>query len=55
MFLRSSLLDSQEKLLVSLSTSGPSGQLTMEMVKESLLSEEARKKVNGETSFGVLV
>lgn len=55
LLLLSSLPDSWETLVVSLSTSAPGGKLTMEMVKESLMSEEARRKEKGETSSGVLV
>ena len=36
---------------MSLSTLALGGKLTMEMVKESLLSEEARTKKNGEFSL----
>jgi len=41
--------------VVSLSTSAPGGKLTREMVKESLLSEKARRKEKGESSSEVLV
>ena len=51
----SSLPDSWETLVVSLSTSAPRGKLTMEMVKESFLIKEARRKEKGEYSFIVLI
>ena len=46
--LLSSLLDSWETLIVTVSNSTPNGILTMESVKDSLLNEKARrnKKVN---------
>ena len=53
LLLLSSLPDCWEMLVVSLSTSAPGG--TMEMVKESLLSKEARRKEKDESSSEVLV
>ena len=44
LLLLSSLPDSQETLLVSLSNSAPNGKLTFDMVKDSLLNEEIRRK-----------
>ena len=55
LLLLSSLLDSWETLVVTVSNSTPNGILTMESVKDSLLNEEARRKEKGESSFGVLV
>ena len=55
LLLLSSLPDSWETLVVSLSTLALRGKLTMEMVKKSLLSEEARRKEKGESSSEVLV
>ena len=55
LLLLSSLPESWETLVVSLSTSAPEGKLTMEMVKDSLLNEEARRKEKGESSSEVLV
>ena len=40
----SSLPDSWETLVVSLSNSAPDGVLTLKMVKESMLNEENRRK-----------
>ena len=42
--LLSSLLDSWETLVVTISNSTPNGILTMESVKDSLLNEDARRK-----------
>ena len=53
--LLSSLHDSYETLVVTVSNSTPNGILTMESVKDSLLNEEARRKEKDESSFGVLV
>ena len=53
--LLSSLLDSWETLVVTVSNSTPNGILTMESVKDSLLNEEVRTKEKGESSSGVLV
>lgn len=44
LLLLSSLPDSWETLVVSLSNSAPSGNLTMSMVKDALFNEEARRK-----------
>ena len=43
----SSLPDSWETLVVSLSNSAPSGKLTLKMVKESMLNEENRRTERG--------
>ena len=53
--LLSSLPDSWETLVVTISNSTPNGILTMESVKDSLLNEEARRKEKGESSSRVLV
>ena len=53
--LLSSLHDSWETLVVTVSNSTPNGILTMESVKDSLLNEKARKKEKSESSSGVLV
>ena len=53
--LLSSLLDSWETLVVTVSNSTPNGIPTMESVKNSLLNKEGRRKENGESSSGVLV
>ena len=42
----SSLPDSWETLVVRVTNSTPNGILTMEIVKDSLLNEEARRKEN---------
>lgn len=55
LLLLSSLTDSWETLVVSLSTSAPGGTLAMEMVQERLLSEDARRKEKGETFSKVLI
>ncbi|VFQ87425.1 unnamed protein product [Cuscuta campestris] len=47
LLLLSSLSDSWDTLVVSLSNSAPDGKMTMEMVKASLLNEEARRKESG--------
>jgi hypothetical protein len=46
----SSLPDSWETLVVSLSNSAPNGVMTMVMVKDSMLNEEARRKEQGISS-----
>ena len=53
--LLSSLPDSWETLVVTVSNSTLNGILTMESVKDSLLNEEARRKEKGESSYGILV
>ena len=53
--LLSSLHDSWETLVVSVSNSTPNGILTMKSVKDSLLNEEARRKEKGESYSEVLV
>ena len=53
--LLSSLLDSWETLVVTVSNSTPNGILTMESVKDSLINEKARRKEKGESSPGVLI
>lgn len=44
LLLLSSLPDSWETLVVSLSNSAPNGKLTMSMVNDALFNEEARRK-----------
>lgn len=53
--LLSSLPDSWETLVVTISNSAPDGKLTMDLVKDSLLNEEARRKEVGESSSGALL
>ena len=53
--LLSSLPDSWETLVVTVSNSTPNGILTMKSVKDSLLNEKARRKEKGESSSSVLV
>ena len=53
--LLSSLPDSWETLVVTVSNFTPNGILTMESVKDSLLNEKARKKEKCESSSRVLV
>ena len=50
LLLLSSLPDSWDTLVVSLSNSAPKGKLTMECVKASLLNEETRRKEMGVSS-----
>ena len=50
LLLLSSLLDSWEILVVSVSNSAPEGKLTIAMVKDSLMNEEARRKELGTSS-----
>ncbi|CAL1361064.1 unnamed protein product [Linum trigynum] len=47
LLLLSSLPDSWETLVVSVSNSAPNGKLTMDIVKDSMLNEEARRKELG--------
>ena len=49
-FLMSSLPDSWETMVVSLSNSAPNGMITVNMVKYSMFNEEARKKELGISS-----
>ena len=53
--LLSSLPDSWETLIVTVSNSTPNGILTIESVKDSLMNEEVRRKEKGESSSKVLV
>ena len=55
LLLLSSLPDSWETLVVTVSNSTQNEILTMKNVKDSLLNEEARRKEEGESSSGVLV
>ena len=50
LLLLSSLPDSWDTLVISLSNSAPNGNLTMDMVKDSLFNEEARRKEQGISS-----
>ena len=50
LILLSSLPDSWETLVVSLSNSAPNGVVTLAMVKDSMLNEELRRKELGITS-----
>ena len=50
LLLLSSMLDSWNTLVVSISNSAPDGKLTCEMVKNSMLNEESRKREKGEAS-----
>ncbi|CAL5344742.1 unnamed protein product [Camellia sinensis] len=55
LLLLSSLPDSWETLVVSLSNSAPEGKLTMGMVTDALFNEEARKKeMDGEQSHALV-
>jgi hypothetical protein len=51
LLLVSSMPDSWNTLVVSVSNSAPDGKLTLEMVKNSMLNEEARKKEKGDASL----
>ena len=50
LLLLSSMPDCWNMLVVSVSNSAPDGRLTLEMVKNSMLNEEARKRGKGEAS-----
>jgi hypothetical protein len=50
LLLLSSMPDSWNMLVVSVSNSAPDGKLMLEMVKNSMLNEEARKKEKGDAS-----
>ena len=54
LLLLSSLLGSLDTLVVSLSNLMLDGKLTMEIVKDNLLNEEAIRKEKVESSFEVL-
>ncbi|VFQ98128.1 unnamed protein product [Cuscuta campestris] len=51
LLLLSSLPESWETLVVSLSNSAPEGKLTMDVVKSSLLNEEARRRDMSSSSY----
>ena len=53
--LLSSLPNSWKTLVVTISNSISNGILTMEIVKDSLLNEEAKRKEKNESFSGVLV
>lgn len=53
--LLSSLPDNWETLVVTLSNSDPSGKVTMEMVSDALMNEEARRKEVGTAQSFALV
>ena len=55
LLLLSSLLDSWETLVVSLSNSAPNGVLQLAMVKDSLLNEETRRNDMGKDIAHALV
>ena len=55
LLLLSSLLDSWETLVVSLSNSAPNGVLQLAMVKDSLLNEETRRKDIGKDIAHALI
>ena len=55
LLLLSSLLDSWETLVVSLSNSASNGALQLAMVKDSLLNEETRRKDMGKDITQALV
>jgi hypothetical protein len=50
LLLLSSMPDSWNMLVVLVNNSAPDGKLTLEMVKNSVLNEEARKKEKGDAS-----
>ena len=55
LLLLSSLPDSWETLVVSLSNSAPNGKLTMAMVTDALFNEKARRKDIGNDQMHALV
>ena len=55
LLLLSSLPDSWETLVVSLSNSVPSGKLTLDMVKDNKFNEESRRKYIGSDQTPALV
>lgn len=52
LILLSSLPDSWETLVISLSNSAPNGQLTIDMMKDSLFNKESRRKDISSASSG---
>jgi hypothetical protein len=50
LLLLSSMPDSWNTLVVSVNNSAPNGRLTLEVVKNSMLNEEAIKKEKGDAS-----
>ena len=55
LLLLSSLPESWETYVVTICNSTPEGTLTIDMVKDSLLNEDARRKEQGESSSGAFV
>lgn len=55
LLLLSSLPKSQETYVVTICNSTPEGILTIDMVKDSFLNEDARRKEQGESSSGAFV
>lgn len=55
LLLLSSLPDNQETLVVSLSNSAPNGAITIDMVKDSMFKEDARRKEHGTFNSEALV
>nr|AAR96002.1 retrotransposon-like protein [Musa acuminata] len=55
LLLLSSLSESWETFVVTICNSTLEGTLTIDMVKDSLLNEDARRKEQGESSFGAFV
>ncbi|VFQ84242.1 unnamed protein product [Cuscuta campestris] len=54
LFLLSSLPDSWETLVVSISNSAPDGVLSLDVIKESMFNEELRRKEMGENKEDVV-
>ena len=50
LFLLSSLPDSWETMVVTLSNTAPNGKLTLNIVKERMFNEETRRKQSGASS-----
>lgn len=55
LFLLSSLPDSWETMVVTLSNTAPNGKLTLNIVKEIMFNEETKRKQSGASSSQVLV
>ena len=55
LLLLSSLPESWETYVVTICNPTPEGTLTIDMVKDSLLNEDARRKEQGESSSGAFV